>query len=937
MSASPLAPQWVDDLLALPTLEQQLSALRAADLFHAAGVEQLAALAAQWMGRAPGRAQQLIAICLALAQTLHLPHLVARAQYLQAQAHALAGEFEIALPLVQAAHASYTALGEETEALATNIGLMHILAESGQYEAAIAAGQEVLQKAGPSPAPEVQPIVARAHHNQGLCYRRLGRYAQALAAYAAAEGDYRRLGALERVGDVSNNRGVLLLELGRATEALAALEAAYTARRAADQPFLQAQSLNNLAGVHLLLGHYSRSLEMFEQARQLLTTQAPSLDHHLVLLDTAHAYLTLNLYPEAEAAYRQAVAALETAGAVYHQALAQWGLGATLLARGQATQAEAILAGALALLPPTPLQTTILLELSAAETALGRPGAAQTAAEQALHQATTHQWLVPLIYAHLRLADLLVAQPEQAEAHLVAAQPLVEGLALPHLRYRWRQRLGRLRLQQGRIAEAQTLLQAAIADMEQLRHTLPQESLRQSFLHDKVMAYDDLARLFLEQGDLQRALTVIEQAKSRALVDLMHGVVTAQVATQDDVRQQLQQLQADLHALYNELLDANNQRAHPVRLVDTRTRVAQLEEELRLVQLRAVAANISSDPWMETPAVVPASPAGITLITYYQLEDELLALVDRQGELFLFRQLAQAVEVQRLLGRLNAQWGRLSIGEVFVNQHRPALERTAQRILHALYRLLFAPLESLVADETHLAILPFGLLHHIPFHALFDGQRYLLERLEISYAPSATVLAACYRRPADHTGKTIIIGAPDEGIPEVTSEVRAIADLYPAAEVYLDAGATLTALLTQTAGCSRLHLACHGVFRADNPMFSALKLTDGWLTAAQAIQLPLMNACVVLSACETGVSQALQGDELLGLLRAFLGAGAATVVVSLWLVHDQTTAQLMTRLHHGLQREGLTPAAALRQAQLALKATHPHPYYWAPFLAVGRR
>lgn len=934
MTSTPLTPAWVDAWLALPTLAQQRAALEAAGLFHAAGLEQLITLAAEWIRRAPGTSHQIIAICLTLAQTLQLPQLVARAQYLKAQAHALAGEFDAALPLVQAARTGYRALGQEKEALATNVGLMHILAELGDYAAAIAAGREVLSNA--PPGPDMLLTVARVHHNQGLCYRRLGQYNLALAAYAAAETDYRQLNALERVGDVSNNRGVLLLELGRASEALAALETALAARQAADQPFLQAQSLNNLGSVQLLLGNYSRSLELFEQARQLLATQAPSLDEHLVLLDTAHAYLTLNLYPEAEAAYRQAVIALEAAGAVYHQALARWGLGATLLARGRATQAESELAGALALLPPSPLQTTILLELSAAATALGRPAAAQAAAEQALQLATEYHWEIPLLYAHLRLADLAPTTP-QAEAHLIAAQPLVEALALPHLRYRWKQRLGQVRLRQGQVEAAQALLEAAIADMEQLRNTLPQESLRQSFLQDKVMAYDDLARLFLAQGDLRRALTVIEQAKSRALVDLMNGVATAQVTVQDQVRQQVQRLQADLNLLYNELLDADSQRAHKVHLVDTRTRVAQLEEELRLLQLRAVAAQGAGDPWTTTTAVPPTPPAGLTLISYYQLGDELLALVNGRGQLFAFRQLAQVTEVHHLLGRLQAQWGRFAMGEAFLTQHRPALERTARRILNALYELLWAPLEPVLADEAGVAVLPCGLLHHIPFHALFDGQQYLLERWEISYAPGAAVLAACYQRPVEAAGRTLILGAPDEGIPEVTSEVRAIAGLYPTAQVYLDDEATLGVLLNQAAGCARLHLACHGLFRADNPMFSALKLADGWLTAAQAIQLRLANAFVVLSACETGVSQALHGDELLGLLRAFLGAGAATVVVSLWLVQDQTTAQLMARLHQGLQQEGLSPAAALRQAQLALKATHPHPYYWAPFLVVGRR
>jgi CHAT domain-containing protein len=80
----------------------------------------------------------------------------------------------------------------------------------------------------------------------------------------------------------------------------------------------------------------------------------------------------------------------------------------------------------------------------------------------------------------------------------------------------------------------------------------------------------------------------------------------------------------------------------------------------------------------------------------------------------------------------------------------------------------------------------------------------------------------------------------------------------------------------------------------------------------------------------------LVGDELIGLVRAFLGAGASTLGVSLWLVQDNTTAWLMEKYYERL-RDGAGPAAAIRTAQLALKEQFPHPYYWAPFVLIGQR
>jgi CHAT domain-containing protein len=133
-----------------------------------------------------------------------------------------------------------------------------------------------------------------------------------------------------------------------------------------------------------------------------------------------------------------------------------------------------------------------------------------------------------------------------------------------------------------------------------------------------------------------------------------------------------------------------------------------------------------------------------------------------------------------------------------------------------------------------------------------------------------------------------------------------------------------------------LHLACHGMFRSDNPMFSSLKLGDGWLTAAEVLDLDLAGALVTLSACESGRNEVFGGDELIGLTRAFLGAGAATLVASLWLVQDETTAELMDKWYEHL-REGVGRAAALRRAQLELRDKFSHPYYWSPFVLIGQR
>ncbi len=119
-------------------------------------------------------------------------------------------------------------------------------------------------------------------------------------------------------------------------------------------------------------------------------------------------------------------------------------------------------------------------------------------------------------------------------------------------------------------------------------------------------------------------------------------------------------------------------------------------------------------------------------------------------------------------------------------------------------------------------------------------------------------------------------------------------------------------------------------------MFSALKLGDGWLTAQDVLQLRLDDTLVVLSACETGrLSGQRQQDEAIGLARSFLAAGASAVVVSLWLADDDVTALLMRHFYEALGAGNPVPEA-LRLAQAAVAASHPHPADWAPFIVHGR-
>jgi CHAT domain-containing protein len=216
---------------------------------------------------------------------------------------------------------------------------------------------------------------------------------------------------------------------------------------------------------------------------------------------------------------------------------------------------------------------------------------------------------------------------------------------------------------------------------------------------------------------------------------------------------------------------------------------------------------------------------------------------------------------------------------------------------------------------------------------LHDGTQTLSDQLDLAVCASARIALRCLPALSGPPQRVLALGDARR-LQHAESEARAVAALFAQTDAATGDLATLDTLRTRASGVDVLHLACHAVFRHDNPMFSALQLADGPLTAEQIEGLRLQAGIVVLSACETGLAGEQRGDELVGLVRAFMIAGAARVMASLWPVDDQVTTAFMNCFYAALC-SGRTPASALRQAQQAVKRSHPHPFYWAAFTLHG--
>ncbi|HSP06770.1 MAG TPA: CHAT domain-containing protein, partial [Acidobacteriota bacterium] len=295
-----------------------------------------------------------------------------------------------------------------------------------------------------------------------------------------------------------------------------------------------------------------------------------------------------------------------------------------------------------------------------------------------------------------------------------------------------------------------------------------------------------------------------------------------------------------------------------------------------------------------------------------------------------------------------------------------------------LYRELVAPAEQNLKHVQRLIIAPDGILNYLPFESLlrksapasgidFSSLPYLTNDFEIEYAPSSTVFAALKIHEGAMEAPNELLAFADPGkpaaepargktrssrgdyppLPNARLEVEGIARLFPPEKVAIFEGQAASEEKLKKMKLTeykRLHFASHGVIDEQNPEFSSILLStpqkgaeDGYLMTQEIFDLKLNADLVVLSACKTGLGRQIRGEGIMGLSRAFLCAGASSVLASLWNVPDASTAQFMTDFYRSMVTKGMSKTEALKKARLELirSGKFSHPYYWAPFVLIG--
>ncbi len=847
------------------------------------------------------------------------------------------GEMLAATQSFDHAAALFSQLGQAQHATQTQVPKIMALSYLGQQEQAIACAQQTRQEF-------VEQGDTRSASK--VCLN-LGSLHLARDAYAQAAKHYREAAVLfARVADhehsIMADIGLAdtFTSMGEFDQALLIYARARMRVATHGFPVLQAMVEESSALLHLARGEYRDALAGLERSRRGYELLGMPQRQAIAEMQLADAYLELRLLPEALALYEQAIARFEALDAPDElaQALAQHGRTQALLVRPERAAQSLRRAAALFRLHDTPVGEASVA-LTRSELALTE-GNADAALDFARSAATCFA-AAGMAQRHAR-AEVLCARALLMQGQTGAAAALFDAgvqragdLGLLTIHVQCLTGRGQARLAQGEVGLARADFESAIDVFEEQRRVLPGDEFQRAFLTDHLRPYQELLRMALNDcahsGNARDAGAVLEwqeRYRARALGErIALGVEFAEDAATKAQRARLNWLYRRVQRLQDD--------AEPVGELVAEVRRTELDllERARRQRLAGGASERKGeqDDAFDGQALRQVMREHEALIEYGVLDDELFAAIVTRDGVRVVRHLAHWPEVAEAVRSARFQIESLRSGGARVSKHMNILTSRASVRLQRVHELIWAPLADSLARVRRVLVVPYGSLGSLPFSALLDAAAP--SGIDLAVVPSARV-ALHGLRCQPRTPRTALVFGESSRLQHAAAEASFVAALFPSARMCIDADATLSHLRALAPHADVIHFACHAQFRADNPMFSALHLHDGALTVETAESLGLRQSTVVLSACETALAEHGSGDEMVGLVRAFLVAGAARVVASLWPVDDRITSQFMAHFYAALAKD-MSAAAALREAQVAIRREHAHPYFWAAFTLFG--
>ena len=829
-----------------------------------------------------------------------------------------------------------------------------------------------------------------------IALKQLGTLASSSGDVRAAVRSYEEaLALLRQSGDgrqeasVRNRLGLAYQLLGEPDRARSLFEEALEISRRLQDSRFEASALNNLALWAKSTGEVHRAIELFREVLDVLERLGNPNTEASTLLNLGFSYMTLGRLPEARDVLQDALKIREEIGRAPQLANVLAALGRLDHLSDDAVSAVGHLQRAIGLYREAGDrlgEAGALDRLGTAYRASGRLAEALEAYQESLAIFEVSGNRLHTAHTTSNLGCLLgdLERWEEALGKLVQAHEELETLGdrggLAHVKF-CRAQVERGR---GRLKAARHWIEGALEVVDDLRSL----ALRQGHRYPSLSFWQDYSELYVdvlmelheqepeaghdivafEASDLARARRLAEMLQE-SRIDVRSGVDARLLERERSVQRQLNA--------------AEMRRQGLLAAGEASGEVVELERSLRRLLLE----------WEEMQAEFKAAsprfaelrqPSPVRLDEVQQLLEPdtlLLSYVLAEERSFLF-----LVSRERLTSYVLPGRGRLDeLARVVYNGLKESYQRRTQVQRQAVTRTLSQVLVGPILEELgghRLLVVGDGMLHYIPFAALpwpadsgAEEEELLIDRYEVVHLPSAAVIRSLRQRAGQRTkpSRTVAVladpvfsprderfpeaevrgaassGLPLRRLPHTREEAEAILEGVVPEQRLVALGFEASAELVRSGRIQEygvLHFATHGVLDEVRPELSGVVLSmfdeegrprDGHLRLHEIYSLQLPADLVVLSACRTALGRRVRGEGLVGLTHGFFYAGASRLLVSLWDVHDEATAELMTAFYRGLLEEGLSPTTALRAAQRRIRREERWraAYFWAGFVLEG--
>jgi CHAT domain-containing protein len=854
------------------------------------------------------------------------------------------GQIEVAWQSFETAGHLFRAIDDEVGWARTRIGRLVICVDLNRVEEAICDAEKaraIFERYG-----EYERLLG-LNNNIAIVYDLLGNHHRALDLYHSAVKIAASLGEQGQ-----EHLGLLFIDMGYANYMLGRFRQASFYYQQARHLFTQRKEIRGIAlaesnNAHILKlqGQYHRALQLSTHARDLYVSKNLYLDATHINRLIIEIYLLLNRYIEARDLSQQTIAAYRNFGATYKEALtclfsatAEAKIGDFIATQTALEAAETIFSAL--------NSDTWVARVQLRRVQIELKSCNNTEHKQAIYNIISYFKnsgnIVDYAYSLLIYGQILSEKDLQSsKENALHALKIAQKCNLPSLRYSTHLLLGNISESQKNLRNAARHYNAAVATIDRVQRGLT-ITLRPSFLEDKDEALRALMKLYLQLGRVDQAFETLERAKSQTLMNYLANGDQLRWANQDPqhspLLNELNRLREEHHWFYRLAYEAplhEEERRPEIDQQHARKEIAVRERRMRAITEQLYLLSSDGGAWSNVkpprlPDVQRTLSEQTLLVEFYNDGANVWAFSADNHSLETHQLPIMIDDLHRLLSQLQVNFQSALNTSVETATARNVAGLT-QRLLQRLYGALLRPLEHRLRGRHRLVIVPYGALHYLPFHLLHTDDGYVIEKYESVILPTSGLLTR--PSPVRPSGALILAHSWQGRLPQTLDEAHAVHRLFDGT-MYAEADAMRSTLCSKPVQI--LHIAAHGEHRLDQPDLSYIKLADGQLYADDLLQHDMSYELVTLSACETGRANVAGGDELIGIGRGFLYAGAGALVTSLWRIPDATANALMERMYTNL-RNGASKAAALRNAQRAILAEAPqlHPAFWGAFQLVG--